>query len=122
MNLNPSDRTFQHEYGRYLQSQAQGITYLTFTAIPDLFSSGNGGKTARDGNSRALSYFNKNYGGLGTGFTWDFVGNPIQGYNPALSINDPVNQAALENNVRRPKVLDFLLAATIYTGLGILIF
>jgi RHS repeat-associated protein len=109
MQLNPSDPTFQHEYGRYLQSQADGPAYLTYTAIPDLFSPGNGGPTARDANARALEYFNEYYGGLYSptnpgGFTWDFYPseNPISGYQQGQSINSAANQAALKANIRTP--------------------
>lgn len=129
MQLNASDPTFQHEYGRYLQSKADGLTYLTFTAIPDLFSEGNDGPTATDANARALIYFNKYHGGLQsatnpTGFTWNFLNNenPIDGYNPNLSIDDPINSAALKGNMRRPGFLDHLEADSDLFLLGLLVF
>ena len=74
MRASPDDPVFRHEYGRYLQSQADGPTYLTFTAIPDLFSPGNDGPTAQDGNARALAYFTKYYNGQ---FTWDYTNYPV---------------------------------------------
>jgi RHS repeat-associated protein len=112
MKVDPSDPTFQHEYGRYLQSQADGPTYLTFTAIPDIFTPGNDNPTAWDGNARALIYFNKYYGGLKSptnpkGFDWHFDENYIRnGYDPNLSISDPGNQRALKNNFRVPGFWD----------------
>jgi len=92
MNLSAGDPTFQHEYGRYLQSRADGFTYLTFTALPDLFSPGNGGPTETDGNARALLYFNKHYGLQATNansasgtFGWYLLENPINdGYQAPL--------------------------------------
>ena len=109
MAISPSDPTFQHEYGRYLQSQADGPAYLNFTAFPSFFDNGdaNDDKYARDGNARALAYFNKYYGGVGVGFIWDFDlgsagGNPITGYDPNLPITDPINQAAIKANERSP--------------------
>jgi len=107
MRLDASDPTLQHEYGRYLQSQADGPGYIGGTALPDLRSPGNNGPTATDGNARALVYFDKYHGGLRSianpgGFVWhfDFYENPINGYNPGLLISDPLNQAALQNNFR----------------------
>ena len=126
ISTDPSNSELQHEYGRYLQSQADGLTYLTFTAIPDLFSPGNGGRTATDGNARSFIYFSKNYGGVRNaafpdgGFTWNFDeatdGNPINGYDPALSINSQVNQAALKSNIRRPSILSYIFSTGIGSG------
>jgi len=86
MATSPDDPTFQHEYGRYLQSQADGPTYLSFTAIPDIFSPGNDGPTAQDGNARAQSYFRKYYR---SDFTMDYS-------NPT------------EDGIRKPDFGDFL--------------
>src|ERR1700694_5926676 len=98
-------------------SQANGPTYLTFTAIPDIPSPGNGGPTARDANARALNYFNKYYGGVqltgvpgSRGFSWDYVGNPLNGYDQYAPFSDPGNQEGLNVNTRNPGFLDFLLA------------
>jgi len=74
-------------------------------------------------------YFNRYHGGLQsptnpTGFIWHFNGvngNPIDGYNPGLSIDDPINQAALRSNIRKPGIGAFLLAAALYSGLGLLV-
>ena len=65
MKVSPSDPTFVHEYGRYLQSQAEGPAYLFYTAIPNLLNrNGNDDATSHDANTRAFIYFNKYYGGL----------------------------------------------------------
>jgi hypothetical protein len=52
------------------------------------------------------------------GFTWDFANNPINGYNPLLSINDPLNQAAIRDNMRRPRFGDFLIASAFLFAVG----
>jgi hypothetical protein len=104
----PNDPTFVHEYGRYLQSRAEGFVYLGYTAIPNLFGGGNDDKTSRDANARSLIYFNKNYGPVTYGntlgaFSWYLAptqGDPITGYNPNRPFDDPQNQAALKNNMR----------------------
>jgi len=111
MQATPNDAIFQHEYGRYLQSQAEGPAYLTFTAIPDLLRSGNDKPTAWDGNARALEYFAKYYGGLKSpqnpnGVDWDIDTNFIPGFNKYLSINDPTNQEALKKAKRSPNIFD----------------
>jgi len=114
MQADPNDPIFQHEYGRYLQSQADGPAYIPYTALPDLFTDGNDKQTAWDGNARALEYFDKYYGGIYSSansdgkVTWDFTSNFIPGYDLELQITDPVNQAALKNNKRSPGVLDVL--------------
>ncbi len=107
---------FQHEYGRVLQSQAQGISYLAVTGLPSLFDNGsdpNGDRYARDGNARALNYFSKFYGGADFVFKyWDFSpgyfgGNPISGYDITKSVYDPDNQAAIKENERYPGLVTF---------------
>jgi RHS repeat-associated protein len=131
ITTSPNDRILQHEYGRYLQSQADGLAYLPFTAIPDLINS-MGDKnnlfilnkpTDWDGNARALKYFNEYYGGIYSSTAnpdgkviWNFNitnGNPIHGYDPTKLITDPVNQAALNNAMRRPSFVDVLSGAFI---------
>lgn len=109
IGLCPNDPLLQHEYGRFLQSKAQGLAYLTFTAIPDVFSPGNDNPTAWDGNARALKYFNKYYGGVYTNPTeptgnvyWNLRENFINGYNISLPVNDPYKQAALDRGIRSP--------------------
>ena len=109
METSPSDPTFAHEYGRYLQSQAEGWIYLGYTAIPNFIWGGNDDATSHDANARALIYFEENHGPLkqqgqpGPGFYWDFrdtYGDPIPGYNPNWSFYDLRNQAALNANMR----------------------
>jgi len=108
MLASPNDPTFVHEYGRYLQSQAEGPAYLFYTAIPNLVWGGNDDDTSYDANARALIYFNKHYGTMTYGttlgnFSWDFTptyGTPIPGYDPNKPFDDPSNQAALKNNMR----------------------
>lgn len=119
MKADPSDPTFQHEYGRYLQSQADGFSYLTFTAIPDLLRSGNDNPTAWDGNARAFKYFNEYYGGVYTDIGnptgnvyWDLTNNPIPGYIYNSKVDDPVNQAALKSAMRHPNMFDIFAGAT----------
>ncbi len=117
MQVSEKDHIFQHEYGRVLQSQAQGVAYLAMTGLPSLFDNGsdpNGDRYAGDGNARALQYFAKYYGG--DAFVkayWDFDpgylgGNPINGYNPNESVYSWDNQAAIEENKRYPGVVSFL--------------
>jgi|GEM_PF-1810912 len=125
MQANPSDPTFQHEYGRYLQSQADGPTYLTFTAIPDLHSPGNFGPTAMDGNARALIYFDRYYGGVGTNSNpgpviWYFDQNPVAPigvYNQNDAITSSANQAALRGSMRTPGILNFMESTAAAYGL-----
>ncbi len=119
MKVDPNDAIFQHEYGRYLQSRAQGLAYLTFTAIPDLLASGNDNPTAWDGNARALKYFDRYYGGVYTSSAtrgtnsvyFDVSNNFIHGYDPTLPPNNPINQAALKNNTRQPGAFDIIKGA-----------
>ncbi|SEA62691.1 hypothetical protein SAMN05192529_1353 [Arachidicoccus rhizosphaerae] len=119
IKLSPNDPILQHEYGRYLQSQVQGLAYRPFTAIPDFFSSGNDNPTAWDGNARALKYFNKYYDGVYTdpknpvgNVNWNLLKNYINGYDKDLPISDPFNQAALKRALRSPGIFDIFADAT----------
>jgi RHS repeat-associated protein len=102
MQADPNDPLFVHEYGRYLQSQAQGLVYLFYTAIPNFSPwGGNDDYTSHDANARSFIYFNTYHGRFGTDFQWDFradVGAPIPGYNPGSPYESPNNQAALRRN------------------------
>jgi RHS repeat-associated protein len=123
MQASPNDPTFVHEYGRYLQSQAEGPAYLVYDALPNWYDAvfkgtyANNDPSSRDANARAFIYFTTNYGGLSSytydnspgttgnanGIYWDFtntVGDPISGYDPGAAINSPANQSALNFNMR----------------------
>jgi hypothetical protein len=67
-------------------------------------------------NARALKYFNKYEGGLNTSFIWDFDSNPIPGFNNTIpnSMSDPGNQEALRRSIRKPRLIDYAVAAASY--------
>ena len=77
-----SNRTYQHEYGHYLQSQSLGPYYVMLIAIPSIMSKAiyredhHFSPTEQDANRRAFNYFTKNYPGE---FNWDFESNPVPG-------------------------------------------
>lgn len=100
---------FAHEYGHYLQSQSVGLLYLPKYGIPSLFSRAathNFHPVEQDANSRALSYFQENYGGIFN--INNFIrANPILGYNAALPFNDAGNQAALNDAIIRTRWFDY---------------
>jgi RHS repeat-associated protein len=117
LKADPNESTFQHEYGHYLQSQRSGIFYFQRYAIPSAFN-GKGDPmyhpVEQDANIRAFKYFNRyveNYNG------WDFnnsdVPNKINGYNPNLPYDDPVNQQALSHVVRL-SWYDYVLGPNIF--------
>ena len=111
-----NNKLFQHEYGHYLQSQATGFMYLQRYGIPSAFS----GSTfynkhkyhpaEQDANRRALKYFNKHIENFLDDNSWDFVENPIIGYDKSLAFNDPQNKLALKYARLRPAWHDWILA------------
>ena len=107
----PDNYLFQHEYGHYLQSKATGPLYLSRYAIPSGLDC-LGTKDHRyhpveqDANIRAYKYFNKKNNDYSS---WDFVSNPIVGYQSELPITDENNQTALKNGRLQPKWYDYVL-------------
>ena len=113
----PNNRLFQHEYGHYIQSQTSGLFYLSKFGIPSALSKNGTDHSLhpaeQDANVRAFKYFNKyiyNYSGW---YHDPYYGNPIIGYDPSLSYNDPANQAALRNGRLRLAWYDYLLGPNI---------
>ena len=108
----PSNSTFQHEYGHYLQSQASGPLYLAKYALPSLYdaikdSDGNhyAHPTEQDANARAIAYFEKKMPGFadaridGGDYGWDHgsSSNWIIGYDTDGGYYSSGSQAALKN-------------------------
>jgi len=60
----------------------------------------------QDANIRAYKYFNKKNNDYSS---WDFVSNPIVGYQSELPITDENNQTALKNGRLQPKWYDYVL-------------
>lgn len=77
-----SNKTYQHEYGHYIQSQSLGPYYVMLIAIPSIMSKviykgdHHFSPTEQDANIRAYNYFSTYYPGE---FIWDFESNPILG-------------------------------------------
>jgi hypothetical protein len=109
LNTDIHNPLLQHEYGRVLQSRAQGMTYFGRTAIPSLADGSplaNANIYAQDGNARSLAYFYKFHGGQPFANTWNFNvfqnGNPIDHYCQTCDFDAPVNQDAIKNAERGP--------------------
>lgn len=77
-----NNKTYQHEYGHYLQSQDLGHYYVMLIAIPSIMSKvimkgdHHFSDTEQDANIRAYSYFRRYYPDE---IEWDFESNPILG-------------------------------------------
>jgi hypothetical protein len=56
VGIGPGSYTFMHEYGHYLQSQRNGVSYLFKYGLPSIFGAH---WTEWDANQRAANYFNK---------------------------------------------------------------
>ncbi|MBO4434642.1 MAG: hypothetical protein J5769_04210 [Bacteroidales bacterium] len=75
-----SNKTYQHEYGHYLQSQDLGRYYVMLIAIPSIMSkviyreNHHFSPTEQDANRRGFDYFTRYYPGE---FTWDHESNPV---------------------------------------------
>jgi len=75
-----SNKTYQHEYGHYLQSQDLGPYYVMLIAIPSIMSKAiykedhHFSPTEQDANRRAFNYFTQFYPG---DFNWDHESNPV---------------------------------------------
>lgn len=92
LRADPFNKTFQHEYGHYLQSQSMGWAYLFRVGIPSIISASKRDGShrhrsyERDANRRSFMYMNKyvsdfymseeeyNYGKR----IWDFKYHPIR--------------------------------------------
>lgn len=77
LEADPTNATFQHEYGHYLQSQSFGLGYMSKVAVPSLFSAGSDHDhefyiVEQDANARSIKYMNKR--GV---LDWDFEKHPI---------------------------------------------
>lgn len=77
LGADPTNATFQHEYGHYLQSQSFGLGYMSKVAVPSLFSAGSDHDhefyiVEQDANARSIKYMNKR--GV---LDWDFEKHPI---------------------------------------------
>ena len=77
-----NNKTYQHEYGHYIQSQGLGPYYVMLIAIPSIMSkvtykeNHHFSPTEQDANIRAYNYFCTYYPGE---IEWDFESNPILG-------------------------------------------
>ena len=77
-----NNKTYQHEYGHYLQSQDLGPYYVMLIAIPSIMSKvikkgdHHFSDTEQDANIRAYNYFRQYYSDE---IEWDFESNPILG-------------------------------------------
>jgi hypothetical protein len=113
----PNNRLFQHEYGHYIQSQTSGLFYLSKYGIPSALSKNGTDHSLHpaehDANVRAFKYFNKYIGNYSGWYHDPYYGNPINGYDPSLSYNDPANQAALSNGRLRLAWYDYFLGPNI---------
>jgi len=109
---NPNNKLFQHEYGHYLQSQASGWFYFSKYGIPSALSHRPHSlhPVEQDANIRALIYFNKHVNSYSG---WNFLYNPITGYNQTLPFNDPANQNALRIGRLQLSWYDYLLGPNI---------
>ena len=106
IEADPTNTLFQHEYGHYLQSQAFGWLYLPKFGIPSLLDAmrddnkwdHNYYAVEQDANVRALAYWEKKFPGFADDQKWNFIKNPIAGWDMKRPYNDPVNQQALRHN------------------------
>ncbi len=70
LKADPHNKTFQHEYGHYIQSQNMGLLYLLAIGIPSITSASENPERhkyqpfERDANYLAFKYFNKNVNGF----------------------------------------------------------
>ena len=70
LKADPHNKTFQHEYGHYIQSQNMGLLYLLAIGIPSIMSASENPERhkyqpfERDANYLAFKYFNKNVNGF----------------------------------------------------------
>ena len=108
----PSNPTFQHEFGHYLQSQSYGPFYLQRFAIPSLVDAAGHSdhdyhRVEQDANIRAFKYFLKNEPTFSPD-NWYFGSNPIKDYKKELPYDHPDNQLALKNGSLSLGWSDFL--------------
>jgi len=94
---------FQHEYGHYLQSQKMGFAYYSRVGIPSLLSDNRFGAghnmhpVEQDANARAIKYFYEKTDGKD--FVWDFIENPIGGFEWTMADYNTDNFQRLLNSL-----------------------
>ena len=124
LKADPNNSLFQHEFGHYLQSQKYGLFYLSRYGIPSGFNcidwlrgdkKHDNHPAEQDANIRAFEYFNKHIDGY---IGWDFINNPIKGYDNDLPYNHPQNQVALRNGIMTPAWYNYIIPwETAVTGI-----